>query len=316
MIALRNYTRGRLVPHLIPDPVSYYAAHVLRLAPRGRQRMGECPVHGGSDSLSVDTSTGRWLCFACGAKGGDMLDLHRQAYGLNLCDAARELGCWDEAGAPALRTERPRPTPKTEPERQPVPDAVRRLWGERRPVAGSIVTDYLRARGCACPPADGDLAFHPAVWHSEEYTGPAMLARITDAITREPMGLHQTWITAAGKAAVPNPKKSRGPKQGGVIRLWPDDMVTGGLAVAEGIETSLSIAHSFAPVWCLIDAGNLAAFPVLAGVECLVIGADNDAAGIKAARECADRWARAGRDVRVILPNSVGADWNDVEGAA
>lgn len=309
-------TRGRLARDRIPDPISHYAAQVLRLTPRGRQRMGECPVHGGSDSLSVDTATGRWLCFACGAKGGNMLDLHMQAHGLSLRDAARELGCWDEAGAPAVRIERPRPTPKPEPERQPVPDFVCELWGQRQPLAGSIGMDYLMARGCAIPPADGDLAFHPGLRHPTGYRGAALVARITDAVTREPMGLHRTWVTPTGKAEVQPAKMTLGPKQGGVIRLWPDEAVTAGLAVAEGIETSLSIAHTFKPVWCLIDAGNLATFPVLPGIECLVIGADHDPAGIKAARECADRWARAGRDVRVILPHEAGADWNDAEVAA
>lgn len=316
MIALQNETRGRLLRNLIPDPVSYYAAQVLRQAPRGRQRMGECPVHGGSDSLSADTATGRFLCFACGAKGGNMLDLHMQAHGLSLRDAARELGCWDADGASALRIERPRPTPRPEPERQPVPELVRELWSQRRHLAGSIGADYLRARGCAVPPEDGDLAFHPALRHPTGYSGPALMARITDAVTSEPMGLHRTWISPTGKANVQPAKMTLGPKQGGVIRLWPDEAVTRGLAVAEGIETSLSVARTFSPVWCLIDAGNLAAFPVLGGIECLVIGADHDPAGIKAARECADPWARAGRDVRVILPNEAGADWNDAEVAA
>lgn len=315
MIALRNNTRGRLVPELIPDPVSYYAAQVMRLAPRGRQRMGECPVHGGSDSLSVDTATGRFLCFACGAKGGDMLDLHRQAHGLNLRDAARELGCWDEAGAPPAYIERPRPTPKPEPQRQPVPDLVGELWAQRQPLAGSIGADYLRARRCALPPADGDLLFHPRLRHPTGYAGPALLARITDAVTGEPMGLHRTWITPEGKADVKPAKMTLGPKQGGVLRLWPDDTVSTGVAIAEGIETALSIAHDYRPVWCVIDAGNMAVLPILRGIECLVIGADNDPAGIAAANTCAGRWTAAGVDVRLILPAQAGADWNDAEAA-
>ena len=87
-------------------------------------------------------------------------------------------------------------------------------------------------------------------------------------------------------------------KQGGVIRLWPDEAVTTGLAIAEGIETALSLAHDYKPVWSVIDAGNLAAFPVLPGIETLIIGADHDEAGLKAAAACADRWAAAGVEVR------------------
>jgi putative DNA primase/helicase len=79
-----------------------------------------------------------------------------------------------------------------------------------------------------------------------------------------------------------------------VCRLWPDDFVSHGLGVAEGIETALSLAHAYTPCWAAIDAGNLAALPVLAGVEVLVIAQDRDPAGEMAASDCADRWAAAG----------------------
>ena len=95
------------------------------------------------------------------------------------------------------------------------------------------------------------------------------------------------------------------------MRLWPDECVTYGLAVAEGIETALSIAHDYKPVWSVIDAGNMKSFPVLPGIETLIIGADHDEAGIAAATACADRWAAAGLDVRVIAPDRERADWND-----
>jgi hypothetical protein len=76
----------------------------------------------------------------------------------------------------------------------------------------------------------------------------------------------------------------------GVIRLWPDDYVTHGLAICEGIETALSLAHGFTPVWSVIDAGHMVKFPVIRSVTCLTIGADNDKAGLDAAKQCALRW--------------------------
>jgi len=105
-------------------------------------------------------------------------------------------------------------------------------------------------------------------------------------------------------------------KQGGVVRLWPDDAVTTGLGVAEGIETALSLAHGLTPVWACIDAGNLAGLAVLDGIEALTIAADHDDAGIAAANTCADRWARAGAEVRVVLPEIQKTDLNDVARAA
>lgn len=55
-----------------------------------------CPIHGEQrPSLSVHLERGNWRCFACGAHGGDALELYRQARGLSFVQAADELGLWD-----------------------------------------------------------------------------------------------------------------------------------------------------------------------------------------------------------------------------
>jgi putative DNA primase/helicase len=190
-------------------------------------------------------------------------------------------------------------------------DYGRALWDACRPVHGAAL-GYLTARHCALPPTDGDLRCHTSLKHPSGYTGPALVALVTHAVTREPTSLHRTWIQADGrKADVDPPRLLLGGhrKQGGVIRLWPDECVTYGLAVAEGIETALSVAHAFTPVWACIDAGNLAALPVLAGVETLLIGADNDPAGIKGADDGARRWTAAG--VEVLVTQQSENDVND-----
>lgn len=301
-----------LMREQIPLPDQYAEIYGVAVG-RGANWTWPCHIHGGSDSLSVHRD-GRWHCFACSARGGDMLDLHRQVHGLTLAQAARELGAWvdgDSKQPPAMKRTARAAEADTPPARQPVPEYVHALWAQRRPLAGNIGAEYLRARRCPMPPADGDLAFHPNLRHPTGYSGPALLARITDASTGKPMGLHRTWITPHSKADVKPARLTLGPKQGGVIRLWPDECVTDGLAIAEGIETTLSLAHAFKPAWSLIDAGNLAAFPVVPGISALVIGADHDPAGMQAATACADRWAAAGIDVRVIAPESERSDWND-----
>lgn len=179
-------------------------------------------------------------------------------------------------------------------------DYGRALWAACVTLRDTMGERYLVHRRCAVPP--GDLRFHPNLPHKPSGTsGPALVALVTDAITSAPLTLHRTWITPTGKAALGPPRMLLGNhgKQGGVIRLWPDDYVTHGLAVAEGIETALSLAHAYQPVWACIDAGNLAALPMLPGVECLVIGADNDPAGQAAAHNCARRWSAAGVEVRI-----------------
>ena len=78
-----------------------------------------------------------------------------------------------------------------------------------------------------------------------------------------------------------------------------DADVTMGLAIGEGIETTLTALVAGYPAWALLDAGNLAAFPVLPGIESLTILADHDEAGRRAATTVARRWHAAGRDVHV-----------------
>jgi putative DNA primase/helicase len=328
MLNMRTTTKGEFHKELLPDAVSYFEQHGLPLVGKGKQRQGPCPIHGGSDSLSVNVETGCWFCFSCGEKGGDMLDFHRKVHALGFVEAARELGAWmDKEGERGSRSDAPtrhavavtnQRTKFCQPlSAPPLPkeQAAARIVAEANYLAGTTGSAYLSARGCVLPPEDGDLRFHPSLRHQSGHVGPALVAQITDAITSEPMGIHRTWVTPTGKADVPKPKMVLGSKQGGVIRLWPDEAVTTGLAIAEGIETALTIAHDYKPVWSLIDAGNLAAFPVLAGIETLVIGADNDAAGLKGAHACADRWAAAGVDVRIVVPQVAGSDWNDAEAA-
>jgi putative DNA primase/helicase len=98
-----------------------------------------------------------------------------------------------------------------------------------------------------------------------------MLARVTDAFTAEPMSLHFTRLNPDSTKSVDVPKRllAGHRKAGGVIRLWPDECVTRGLGIGEGIETCLAAAHGFTPIWCTVDAGNMAAFPVLAGIDAL-----------------------------------------------
>ncbi len=211
------------------------------------------------------------------------------------------------------------PRPVAPLKRETLSDHGRDLFNACTGLRGTIGEQYLLARGCSAPPADGDLRFLPALRHPSGYTGPALVALVTDAETRQPLTLHRTWVNADGtKAGCDLPRMLLGGhrKAGGVIRLWSDEAVTTGLAIAEGIETALSLAHAFTPAWACIDAGNLAAFPVLPGIETLVIGADHDPAGIRAATACADRWAAAGVDVRVIAPEVERTDWNDARAAA
>jgi len=189
------------------------------------------------------------------------------------------------------------------------------LWSQSLPIRGTSTEVYLRHRGCQLPPEDSDIRYLPGRGRHPH----AMLARVTDALTAEPISLHFTRLAAdgSGKAGTDCDKLllAGHRKLGGVIRLWPDEAVTQGLAVAEGIESALCAGHAFAPVWAAIDAGNLASLPVLHGIRSLLIVADHDPAGIAAAQDCAKRWHTAGREVRVALAMTPGQDAADVVAA-
>ena len=185
------------------------------------------------------------------------------------------------------------------------------IWRRTRPLRGTVGQVYLEHRGCLLPPADSDLRFlEPTERHP-----PTLCARVTDARTNRPISLHFTRLATdgRGKAGTDCDKLllAGHRKKGGVIRLWPDEAVTSGLALAEGIESALAAAHIFTPAWSTIDASNMASFPIVSGIETLTIFADHDDVGIGAARLCARRWRDMGRDVRIRYPNTQGQDAAD-----
>jgi putative DNA primase/helicase len=244
-------------------------------------------------AVKVECDGAVWLCHRCGFAGSE-----------------RDRSHTAKPGAP-----RPTSTPKVQLE---LAANYREFWYGLKPLQGTAAS-YLKARGCAIPPTDSDLRCTESLRHPSGYTGPALVAMVTDAETRAPLTLHRTWIKANGEKADVGPPRmllGKHSKQNGVIRLSPDDAVTTGLAIAEGIETALTLALAYRPVWSLIDAGNLAAFPVLDGIESLLIAADNDAAGLKASAQCAERWYRAGRQVRICKSPIPGQDLNDFARAA
>ena len=266
----------------------------------------------------------RQPCPACGRSDRDKtlgVTLKDDGSGVAHCFRCEYVETWrpDRPGFVARPPARPLAARRAPQQHTVLSDYWRELWGASRPLAGPAL-DYLQARGCRIPPEDGDLRWHPALRHPSGYVGPALVALVTHAQTRDPLTLHRTWVRPDGtkppEADPPRLLLAGHRKAGGVIRLWPDEAVTTGLGTAEGIETALSLAHAYTPVWACIDAGNLAALPVLAGVESLVIAADHDAAGVAAAKACADRWAAAGAEVAVVMSATPKADINDLRAAA
>jgi hypothetical protein len=89
------------------------------------------------------------------------------------------------------------------------------------------------------------------------------------------------------------------------MRGVPDESVTMGLILAEGLETALSArAIGFRPVWAAGSAGAIETFPVLDGVESLTLLTEHDdnGANAKAVEACTRRWQAAGRWIFFEVP--------------
>lgn len=240
-----------------------------------------CPEcgRGPRDDTAVYTHDERgyvWFCHRCGASGTNQLD-----------------------GADEPRELPPRPS---------LDAVVARFLRARVIEPGSPAASYLQARGCVLPPPDGHLRWVERARHPSGYVGPALLALGTLAETHTQVGvipqtIHTTWIQPDGLKApvMPNRMFAAGCESKDVVcRLWPDWDVTLGLGVAEGIETALSLAHGFTPVWAMLCAHTLSRFSPLDGIEAITIAVDDDEAGRKAATSCWRLWHAAGKEARCV----------------
>lgn len=170
-----------------------------------------------------------------------------------------------------------------------------RLWDSCVPIAGTLGERYLKSRGITY---EGDAwRFRPS--------SRCIVALITDALTGERCGYHETILDAEGRKVT---RLMHGRAAGGVVRLYQHESPFG-LAIAEGIETAL--ATGVRPIWACLSSSLMKGFPVLPGIESLTVFADHDNAGIAAANEVGERWHSAGREVTMTTPAICGTDFAD-----
>lgn len=276
-------------------------------------RHGPCPICGGEDRFRFDDKdgAGTYFCTGCGPGNGMKLAMLWTGQDFATCAARIDelLGHVEVETSKTTDQQRAKRTLRR----------LRKIGAELQPIGDlDPVSRYLRSRGIKHAPRDF-LRYHPGLDYFEQAqrvgTFPAMVAAF-----RRPDGsietFHVTYLTADGhKADVSAARKVMGAQQGlngCAIRL---SEVQPHIAIAEGIETALSVSEMYGvPCWSCYSANGIETFQPPEGVEEVTIYSDADAnfAGQAAATACAKRLAFAGYRVNLPTFPKIGTDYNDM----
>jgi putative DNA primase/helicase len=184
------------------------------------------------------------------------------------------------------------------------------IWHSATPPNGTLVATYLISRGLCLPPPP-TLRFHPNLKHPSGGVWPGLVALVTRGVDDKPLAIHRTFLArdGQGKASMQPAKMMLGPCAGGAVRLGPNSEC---IMIAEGIETALSAMQATGQTaWAALSTSGLRALDLPEDVHKVIVLADGDNAGEAAARDCAWRWTRRGRRVRIARPPQ-GLDFNDM----
>ena len=200
-----------------------------------------------------------------------------------------------------------------------ISDLINLIWSQAVSIRGTHGERYMRARSISGP-LPSQLRFHRRLRHPDGLSFPAMIGCV-EAVDRGIVGLHRTYLdpNAARKIEHSTTKAMLGPVKGGAVRLRAGNQ---GLAVAEGIETALSLAMGLEngiAVWAALSAVGMAALslpPAMSVGGLLLVGTDGEPRGRSAGAQLADVAARRGWTVEIIQAPD-GKDFNDlVQGGA
>lgn len=186
--------------------------------------------------------------------------------------------------------------------REPVPPATTTadalaLWREGLPVQNTLAARYAAARGLPSPPPS--LRFLPDAPFSKTRLMPALIAGLQD-VERRIVAVQITFLHGhrPEKAPVKRPRRIIGPARGAALRLAAPAETLG---LAEGYENghAAMLMHGI-PTWCSLGAERMAMVRLPPQVRRLVVFADPDAPGLRAAE--ATRAAHSSLDVEIRPP--------------
>lgn len=80
---------------LLPSPASYYSNEFPKLNIHSEWAKVHCCFHDDQHpSLSINMTQGHFKCFACGAKGHDIIAFHRLRYRVSFPEAVSHMRAW------------------------------------------------------------------------------------------------------------------------------------------------------------------------------------------------------------------------------
>lgn len=268
------------------------------------ERVGPCPVCGGTDRFSINTKKQVFNCRGCGV-GGDVIALVQHLDSCSFGEAIATLANDFRTVQPEVRTP-PKSGSNNEAEQH---RKAHYLWHTRQPLAGSIAETYLRkARGYRgpLPPTLAFLAPRKVEHH------PALIACFANCSEPEPgvlkpppciESVHLTFLKADGNGKAdtdPNKIVVGSPKGRPIVVAPPNDLLA--LAITEGIEDALAAYQATGlGAWAAGAAGFM---PSLADsvpdyIESVTIFAHADKAGQTGARSLAETLHAHGIEVLI-----------------
>lgn len=189
-------------------------------------------------------------------------------------------------------------------------EAALAIWSAASQADGTPVVSFLASRGLDLP-VPAALRFHAALRHPSGERWPAMVALVTRGTDEVPLGIHRTFLArdGSGKAPVEPQRMQLGSCRGGAVRLAGSHTA---LMIGEGIETCLAAMQATGrPAWAALSTSGLRSLDLPRDVCDVIALADGDEPGEAAAQDCAQRWKREGRRVRIARPPH-GMDFNDL----
>ena len=287
-----------------------------------REKHGACPGCAGTDRYFFDNKhlRGDYYCRGCGP--GDGFKMLQLVHGWTLAETrkrvieALDLDEDENDTSPAAHT----PLPTRIPESVPVAVPTARVLRLRRELVALHecldTVEYFKGRALWPQAAKSSLRAHAGLdyFQGQQSVGryPAIVAAVRD-IDGELVTAHVTYLEAGRKLTRYEPRKIMSPMRGRLgcaVRLRP---ITGDtLGIAEGIETAVaaSLIHGM-PVWSALSATMLAKFTPPATIRSLVVFADRDEAGLKAADRLTER-LHGQLNVDLRTPPAPAKDWADV----